>query len=715
MKRGTPSPEQRLRVVLLSFLLAVCVPAGLLVYKAWTQVRWQVFHEHRLLAERLVAAADARLAAAVQSEEARAFDEYAFLLPADGRRSPLSAFPVSESLPGLVGYFQVDSAGRYSSPLLPVTDAGDALTAAEREARERADERVRAVLSTPPLRTAGVSPDIELAEELVAEAAGFEAADDTSADADALAEGNVFERLVQSVSGRQSRTSNYGRVDELELDARLESKSRDAVASAPKLQTLRKRRKEQVAVIDEDRLAPRLERGMIASAVPESAPLLAGKAGAPSAAMFGMVPGAVSSDIAPAPLDAPAPTSTSSKSLEAGARPAPVENRARVRVFESELDPMNFMHLDADHFVLYRNAWRDGQRFIQGALIDRERFFEQALRAPWRGSSLAAHTSLLIAWSGEVVALGDEAKSATSAMPDGDLLYRTRLSAPLADLEVLLGVTELPLGAAASYLLWVGLALVAVLLAGGYAFYRFSLGHLRLSRQQQDFVSAVSHELKTPLTSIRMYSEMLVAGWGDEDKRRGWYRFINDESERLSRLIENVLRLARISRGQAAVELRGHAAGDLLARMRPLLEAQVQAAGFTLETDFEEAACGARIDADEDALAQILTNLVDNAIKFTPGDGGGHVELSCRTHGPGAIRIAVRDYGAGIPREQMRRIFELFYRVENELTRETVGTGIGLALVRQLVDAMSGRIEVVNCDPGAEFRIELPVSVAGGD
>ena len=77
--------------------------------------------------------------------------------------------------------------------------------------------------------------------------------------------------------------------------------------------------------------------------------------------------------------------------------------------------------------------------------------------------------------------------------------------------------------------------------------------------------------------------------------------------------------------------------------------------------------------------------------------------------------IAVRDFGAGIPREQMRRIFELFYRAENELTRETVGTGIGLALVRQLVVAMSGRIDVVNREPGAEFRIDLPVTAPGED
>ena len=99
--------------------------------------------------------------------------------------------------------------------------------------------------------------------------------------------------------------------------------------------------------------------------------------------------------------------------------------------------------------------------------------------------------------------------------------------------------------------------LLALVLSGGcYVIYRYGVGQISLYRQQQDFVSAVSHELKTPLTSIRMYSEMLKAGWADEDKKAGYYAFIHDESERLSRLITNVLQLARMTRGNHSIDVK---------------------------------------------------------------------------------------------------------------------------------------------------------------
>ena len=107
---------------------------------------------------------------------------------------------------------------------------------------------------------------------------------------------------------------------------------------------------------------------------------------------------------------------------------------------------------------------------------------------------------------------------------------------------------RLPRAPGAALLAWVAVTLAAVLCGGFYLMYRFAAGQMRLARQQQDFVSAVSHELKTPLTSIRMYGEMLKAGWADDAKRQTYYDYIHSESERLSRLIENVLQLARLTR-----------------------------------------------------------------------------------------------------------------------------------------------------------------------
>ena len=116
---------------------------------------------------------------------------------------------------------------------------------------------------------------------------------------------------------------------------------------------------------------------------------------------------------------------------------------------------------------------------------------------------------------------------------------------------------------------------------------------------------------------------------------------------------------------------------------------------------------------DRDYFTQILINLVDNALKFSARAERRAVELACHGVREG-VCFSVRDFGPGVARDQMRKIFRLFYRSGNELTRETVGTGIGLALVRQLAEAMGGRVDVVNREPGAEFRVTFPAARSAG-
>ena len=230
---------------------------------------------------------------------------------------------------------------------------------------------------------------------------------------------------------------------------------------------------------------------------------------------------------------------------------------------------------------------------------------------------------------------------------------------------------------------------------------------MRLARQQQDFVSAVSHELKTPLTSIRMYGEMLKAGWADDAKRQTYYDYIHSESERLSRLIENVLQLARLTRNTQRFDLKSVTVAELADIVRSKVATQVERAGFELAVR-NETPDGTAVVVDADCAAQIFINLVDNALKFSAGAAAKKVDIAARRGSDGAVLFTVRDYGPGVPKPQMKKIFELFYRAENELTRETVGTGIGLALVRQLATAMGARVDVRNCEPGAEFRVHFP-------
>ena len=113
---------------------------------------------------------------------------------------------------------------------------------------------------------------------------------------------------------------------------------------------------------------------------------------------------------------------------------------------------------------------------------------------------------------------------------------------------------------------------------------------------------------------------------------------------------------------------------------------------------------------DADCFTQIVINLVDNAIKFSRDADTKRIEILASPTANDQILFSVRDFGPGIPKNQLKNIFRMFYRTESELTRETVGTGIGLAIVHQLTLAMDGNVDVINCEPGAEFRLTFPVA-----
>ena len=376
-----------------------------------------------------------------------------------------------------------------------------------------------------------------------------------------------------------------------------------------------------------------------------------------------------------------------------------------ITTFESEIGGFEFNRLDEDHFVLYRRVWRDEQRYVQGALITRQAFLESNLAQPFLATGLAAIADLVVSYGAEVLAsYRGSGEYGPQAELVGSRLYQTRLAAPFDGIALTYDVRNLPLGAGASVVTWTAAVLLLVLLVGFTALYRLGLKQIALARQQQDFVSAVSHELKTPLTSIRMYGEILKAGWTDEAKRQSYYEFIFEESERLSRLIDNVLQLSRLTRNKSTLDLQDTTVAELIDLTLSRVSVSVESAGFELEIG---AIVDAHVRVDTDAFVQVMINLVDNACKFAKDAADKTIRIDTREQS-GTVIVSVRDFGPGLPPDQLQKIFELFYRAENELTRETAGTGIGLALVRELTARMAGAVDVVNRDPGAEFRIIVP-------
>lgn len=244
--------------------------------------------------------------------------------------------------------------------------------------------------------------------------------------------------------------------------------------------------------------------------------------------------------------------------------------------------------------------------------------------------------------------------------------------------------------------------LLVVIAVGLVATYRLVRRETEMARLKSDFVANVSHDLKTPLSLIRMFGETLEMGRvTDEARRREYYRVITRESERLSRLIDNVLDFSRIDGGRRTYAMAPTAIEPLVRETLEAFDYPLAQEGFVVEVavapDLPE------VSLDADAVGQALANLVDNAIKYSGKRKALRVEAVVRD---GQLALSVADEGIGIPPEEQGRIFEKFYRVGRSETQGRRGSGVGLALVRHVALAHGGRV-TVESRPGAGSRFTL--------
>jgi signal transduction histidine kinase len=238
-----------------------------------------------------------------------------------------------------------------------------------------------------------------------------------------------------------------------------------------------------------------------------------------------------------------------------------------------------------------------------------------------------------------------------------------------------------------------------------------------LSELKSNFVAGVSHELRAPLAAVRLMAESLERGTVSEPARQQeYFRAIGAECRRLSALIENVLTLSRSEQGREEYQREPTDLAALLRETALLMEPCATEKRITLALLLPSPETGAtttRTAVDGKAIEQVLVNLIDNAIKHSPP--GTTVTLGME-YGPddkgvSCVRLWVEDQGAGIPGEEQEKIFERFYRVGCELRRETQGAGIGLSIVRQIVEAHDGRVLVRSATgEGSRFTVELPVN-----
>jgi two-component system phosphate regulon sensor histidine kinase PhoR len=232
----------------------------------------------------------------------------------------------------------------------------------------------------------------------------------------------------------------------------------------------------------------------------------------------------------------------------------------------------------------------------------------------------------------------------------------------------------------------------------------------RLERIRSEFVANVSHELKTPIASVKGFSETLLAGaMDDPETAKTFLQIIYDESERINRLIGDLLELSKIESRLVPLRLAPVDLHELIGKTVEAMGNQAENKHIALSMAVDR---DLYIEADEDRLRQILINLLSNGVSYTPE--GGKVSVKAFPVGGGQeeekMRIVVSDTGIGIPKEDLTRIFERFYKVDKARSRSSGGTGLGLSIVKHLVDLHGGTIHVDSV-VGVEttFTIELPI------
>jgi len=668
---------RRIRLVFGALAVLILVPMGLLVQRALESVELEREVSHRAVAERLLDEMERELSRLLRAEEERPFDDSHFGASASAGAGGKSDAGVAVEVMGHVaGYFQIDPDGSFRSGAGPgdaESPAAPGSRAGVRAPQEAAGEAFSAKLMRQ-LRSASDGLGRAPKKSNEGAAAAFR---DAPAEAEAFDEENK-ERLDDGATRPKAKTEAAKQVSPYEA---LQALNKGALARSERQV---KRAPARPPPPARSRALARVA-GVLSDAASEQ------RAAAPS-------PPAVA-DIAaaepPREFAAAAPGFDADAGDRRGIDAAVIFEEVAPVVGALEVHPMLGRLIDAEQLLLVRSVFVGDERYRQGLVVNLPALFRRLDSASVAGSSLERFVQR-------------EFFSAASALPERTAGpgYRTvrRFAEPFDALGVRLTLQPLPDVGGAGYLYAIAGLLLLSGTAGLLALYRMVAVTVRFAERRNNFVAAVSHELKTPLTAIRMYAEMLRDGMvADDDKRQSYYSTITAESERLTRLINNVLEFSRLEQGSRDTSLIVGPIGPVVREAAAILETHARESGFRL--DVEVAAGLPPVRFDRDAVRQVVFNLVDNALKYARDAGDRVVAIRCVRDGDG-VRLVVRDRGPGVETRHLTKIFEPFYRCEDELTRTAKGTGIGLALVRGLAEAMGADVSGQNVADGG-FEVAL--------
>ena len=398
------------------------------------------------------------------------------------------------------------------------------------------------------------------------------------------------------------------------------------------------------------------------------------------------------------------PMAQESTAFGAPARPAVPLRESDVQEYQAEVAPFQSVFIDDGRVFTFRRILIDSRMYRQGFVLQLDAFLADLIRSHFSAQPMARFTHLRL----RAVDQGRDARVVEAgAVSDRPRIVLNRtLPAPFAFLRATLSCDTIPPSAGRSTLNLALLALAGVIVAGLLAIHHSAKKVVDFSERQSRFVSSVTHELKTPLTNIRMYIEMLEQGMArDTEREQAYFRIVQSEGARLSRLITNVLELSKLEKKHHRPDLQAGTFDEVLKDVEGLMAEPLRQAGFVLNC---ENSLTRQFRYDREIMVQVLINLIENSVKFGASSAVKAIAVRLREEGE-RVRVEVADTGPGIPARDVKKIFNDFYRAENAVTSAAGGTGIGLALVKRFVSLLGGRVSASNNPgPGCTISLDLP-------
>ena len=648
---------RKLKILILIFCLALSIPLGYFVLRTYWSLEQEEISELRYFAVTLFDQMEEELASVVLAEEARPVDQYRYYYaPSEEISAPQSLVPSPLSQPPkkpyVLGYFQNDPDGSFQTPLV------------------KNDEAI------PPERT-------ELVAQLNKANSIFNQKRTTVVES---AEGKTAEvhakREREQVSTFADKYLDLSRSKKSSRAYLGQQKSRVEEITPGQAVNLARRDQEQPPTQDWQQQQTLAEQDEPKEAISGVGAPMAGEASKDKGAL-------TEGRYAASPIRPPAPLPASPK----------------LRV---EVDPLQSVFINEQQIFIFRRIVISNQIFRQGFVLLIDEFLNHLAKEYFSGQPMAAFANLRLS----VVDRGEETSSHTSGatVQHANFSLERTFPRPFSFFRASLTCDRIPRSVGRSILNIMIFVLAFIILMGLFAIYRSAREVLALSERRSRFVSSVTHELKTPLTNIRMYIEMLEQGIArDPEREQEYFRILGSESSRLSRLINNVLEFSKFEKKQTHLDLQEGTLEEVIHEVKEVMQEKLRQEGFRLKVEMEDLP---PFKYDREAMIQILINLIDNSMKFGKSLPSRKITLKVWSEQDTA-RISVSDTGAGIPRHDLRKVFDDFYRVDSDLTRTTGGTGIGLALVKKLVTLMGGTVWAENNDgPGCTITISLPVKRA---